>query len=161
MAGGVTSALVLWVMSGVVGHVEELVRLAALLVIAVLVVSQETKLVHLRFPANHRQVPQEVFANGPHRAAVQFGFELGTGVRTYLPSSAPYLLAAALLLVPPTLFLAVLGGASFGLGRATMAAFRSASPDTDRWDERLTARLRYIQPGAAIAGVGSLVILVV
>jgi hypothetical protein len=161
MAGGITSALVLWAISGLLSYVEEVVRLAALLVIALLVVSQETKLVHLRFPANHRQVPQEAFASGPYRAAVRFGFELGTGVRTYLPSSVPYLLAAALLLVPPALILAVLAGASFGLGRAAMAAFRLASPDTDRWDERLTARLRYIPPGAALTGVGSLVILVV
>jgi transposase-like protein len=41
-----------------------------------------------------RQVPQDVFARGLYRAALQFGFEMGTGVRTYVPATTPYLLAA-------------------------------------------------------------------
>jgi hypothetical protein len=158
-AGGVTSTVVIWAASGLVSHVADPVAAAILVAVGLFVLAQETRLTRVRLPNNRRQVPQEVFTDGPYRAAVQFGFELGTGVRTYLPSSVPYLLVVALLLLQPTLGHAVVAGASFGLGRAAMTAARNASPDVDRWDIRLRDRLRAVQPAAALTGIAAVAIL--
>ena len=55
----------------------------------------------MRFPQNQRLIPIEVFEHSAPRAAAQFGFELGTGVRTYLPGTPPYAVAALIVLAMP------------------------------------------------------------
>lgn len=51
-------------------------------------------------------------------APFQFGFEMGTGLRTLLPTAAPHLIAAAVLLTPGMTLLAALAtGLGFGFGR--------------------------------------------
>ena len=55
-----------------------------------------------------------------YKSAVQFGIEMGTGVRTYLSASAPYMVAAYLLLSSapvPDVFAAAMG---FAVGRWMM-----------------------------------------
>jgi len=69
-------------------------------------------------PENRRLIPSEVFNYGMVRGAFQFGAELGTGVRTFVPSPAPYLLLLALVLGQLTLMHAWLIGLGFGLARA-------------------------------------------
>jgi hypothetical protein len=154
MVGGMLSATVAWVAAGVLGWVPRPVRVTTLVFIGLAVVAQELRLIHVKLPANHRQVPQEIFDKGPYLSALQFGFELGTGIRTYLPSTVPYLLLAAIALLQAPFHVAVVAGASFGLGRAAMALSRTASPDSGSWDLSLRDRLRIIQP---LAGAASLV----
>jgi hypothetical protein len=92
----------------------------------------------LRFtlPEKRRLVPETVFVLGRHLGPLQFGLEMGTGVRTYLPTGLPYAAAVAVLLfasVPA----AVCAGAGFGLGRAmmTISALRYGSDGSwsDEW----------------------------
>jgi hypothetical protein len=52
------------------------------------------------------------------RGAFRFGLELGTGVRTYVPPAAPYILLLAILLGGLTLRDALLIAMGFGVGRA-------------------------------------------
>jgi hypothetical protein len=156
-----TSASVAWLISGLATPLDDVTRIGILVTVSAIVLAQELRLIRLRLPASHRQVPQEVFTNGPYRAAMRFGFELGTGVRTYLPSSVPYLLLTALLVLQPPLGLALLAGASFGLGRASMAAFRTASSSHDRWDEQLRTRLGLIQPVSAFTGISACAMLAI
>lgn len=93
--------------------------LVALILIPVLL--KETGAVVWRFPENRRLVPESVFRLGPVLGPLQFGIEMGTGARTYLPSALPYAAAAAVMLVAP-LPAALLTGAGFALGRAVMTA---------------------------------------
>ena len=67
-------------------------------------------------PENRRQVTQAVLGRGPVHGAAQFGFEMGTGVRTFMTSASPYLLASWLVLfaTPWALLVSALG---FALGR--------------------------------------------
>jgi hypothetical protein len=153
--GGLLSATAAWITAGLVGWMPRTGRIAVLVVIGVAVIAQELRVLHIKLPANHRQVPQEIFEKGPYRSALQFGFELGTGVRTYLPSTIPYLLLAALILLQTPLHVALVAGASFGLGRAAMALSRTASEDSGRWDSYLRVRLRVIQPLAAVASIAA------
>jgi hypothetical protein len=160
-AGGSVSSIALWGISGLFTPIADLWKISALFLVGVVVVGQEVGFLRLKLPANKRQVPQEVFTNGPYRAAVRFGFELGTGVRTYLPSSVPYLLATAVILLQPHFLHALVAGLSFGLGRASMALLRTASPDPDGWDTVLRHRLRLIQHAAALTAVLACVAIVV
>lgn len=71
----------------------------------------------LKLPESRRQIPSAVFAGSLVRGAYRFGLEMGTGIRTYVPSFAPYVLLLALVLARPTLGEALLIAAGFGLGR--------------------------------------------
>ena len=94
---------------------------------------RELQLISFALPENARLIPQTVFRHGRYLGSFEFGFELGTGVRTYVTSSMPYALLVGLALVSsPTE--AVLTGVGFGLGRLmmTMSGVRYDDPE-DRW----------------------------
>lgn len=78
-------------------------------------------------PQAQRQVPQDVASAGAPGAFI-FGFEMGTGMRTWTSSFLPYVaLALALWIGLPW---SLLLGASFGFGRVLglVPIFRSANP---------------------------------
>lgn len=114
------SATVLWLLSGLTEPIPAPVRYAlfGLAVLALLLRWRGW----LRFPVpqNARQIPQDVFARHPAKAALRFGFELGTGVRTYLPSSLPYLGVLIILLLRPPYLGALAIGLGFGLARGVL-----------------------------------------
>lgn len=112
--------------------------------VALLGVLRDAKVVRLALPQNARQVPQDVLRPSPRRGALRFGFELGTGVRTYLSATAPYVLAVAVLLAGQRLELAALAGVGFGAGRAATPLIRRARGAVEGWDADLGARLRTI-----------------
>lgn len=95
------------------------------------IVLRDLGILSLPLPQNSQQVPREVFHRRIVSAALRFGFELGTGVRTYLPAGTPYILALALLLVVDDLPPALAAGVGFGMGRASMTLFRYWSGDGD------------------------------
>ncbi|MFJ2032059.1 hypothetical protein [Streptosporangium sp. NPDC087985] len=74
----------------------------------------------LKFPLlqNARLVPQFV-AMTPFWGSVQFGAEMGTGMRTYSPTGLPHIMALCLLLLGSWSD-ALLAGAGFALARALM-----------------------------------------
>ncbi|GLY25093.1 hypothetical protein Misp04_48250 [Micromonospora sp. NBRC 101691] len=137
----------LGLLSGLSAPLPVSVRYAGVVAVAALGLLRELGLVSLRLPQNARQVPQDVLQRNPRRGALQFGFEMGTGVRTYVSSSAPYVLAAALLLVGQRLDVVVLAGVGFGVGRALTPLTRRAAGSGDRWDAELRVRLRTITVG--------------
>ena len=66
-----------------------------------------------------------------------FGFELGTGARTYLPATAPYLVALAVLILGNSIVPGLAIGAAFGLSRGLVVVDRALHKDPDRWDSAL------------------------
>lgn len=153
--GGVLSTLVLWLLSGLASPVPPPVRYLTVLGFALVGVLRDAGVMRLRLPQNSRQVPREVLRR-PVRGALQFGFELGTGIRTYLSATAPYVVAAALLLLTPGPLDAVLAGAGFGLGRAATPLIRFASGAGDGWDTKLGSRLWLLKVGASVVVAGLL-----
>ncbi|MEH1016399.1 hypothetical protein V6U90_25255 [Micromonospora sp. CPCC 206060] len=129
--------------------------------VAVLGLLRELGLVPIRLPQNARQVPQDVLQRSLPRGALQFGFELGTGVRTYVSASAPYVLAVALLLGGQRLHVAMLAGVGFGAGRALTPLARRAAGTGDRWDADLRVRLRTITVTAGVVLVAAFSVLAV
>lgn len=110
-----------------------------------------------RLPQNRRLIPQHVALKGPAVGAFQFGFEMGTGVRTYVTAVAPYVLLPGVLLFGD-LVTGTLAGVGFGLGRYAMAV--SASKTSPRaWMEAFSAFEGRVDAGAF--AVASLLITVV
>lgn len=99
----------------------------------VFVLAGECGVHHLTLPHRRAQVPSAVIGAGSDGGALQFGFEMGTGVRTHMPSNLPYLPLVAVLLVASWVA-ALLAGLGFGLGRAAMALGRHHCWDTGWWD---------------------------
>lgn len=118
----------------------------AVVVAAVLAViaGQELGLYQLPLPQNARQVPQSILAEGGRVGGLQFGFELGTGVRTFMTSGLPHVLLVAVFLFTGWPH-ALLAGVSFGAGRAWMALSRLWNSDTEAWDDELASRDRLIR----------------
>lgn len=72
---------------------------------------------HGRLPERQELVPERVVATRSLRGWRQFGFELGLGWRTRLPTFAPYALALLVTLLTPNLASATAIGVAFGGAR--------------------------------------------
>jgi len=119
-AGGLTTALVLWLLSGLTEPFPAPLRVGLLVAFVVALTLRARGLVSFPLPQAARQIPREVFLTHPVRAALRFGYPFGTGVRTYLVATPPYAVAAAILLLRPPLAAALALGAGFGLARGLL-----------------------------------------
>lgn len=144
--------MVLGLLSGLSAPLPSSWRYATIAAVALLGLLRETGVVTIPLPQNARQVPQDVLRRSPRRGALRFGFELGTGVRTYLSATAPYVLAVAVFLGGQRLEVAALAGVGFGAGRAATPLIRRASGAVEDWDADLRTRLRVI----TVAGCAAL-----
>ncbi|HEV2782810.1 MAG TPA: hypothetical protein VGX25_25750 [Actinophytocola sp.] len=133
LAGGTLTAAVLVVVGSLVrAPLPMPVRLAVVGVALIAVLLRRLGLLAFRLPESRRLVPETVFRLGRHLGPLQFGLEMGTGARTYLPSGLPYVGAVAVLMVAP-LPPALCAGAGFGLGRALMTASSLRYGADDGW----------------------------
>jgi hypothetical protein len=137
LAGGLTTGLVLWFVGGLARPLSTTVAVSILGGACLIAILREFGVLRFSLPERRALIPQDVFRRHPLVAGGQFGFELGTGVRTYLPSTAPYVLAIALLLLGAPLAATAAAGLGFGLGRAAMPLSRRLRGDVDDWDESL------------------------
>ena len=153
--------MVLGALSGLSAPLPPVWRYTAIVVVALLGVFRDAEVLTIPLPQNARQVPQDVLRRSALRGALQFGFELGTGVRTYVSATAPYVLAVAVFLGSQRLQVAALAGLGFGAGRAATPLIRRASGAVEAWDADLRARLRIITGvgGAALAAAFALLLL--
>jgi len=147
----VLTAVALWLLSGLAEPLPELARHAALLLAAGIAVLRDAGVLRLPLPQRGWQVPQHVLHGGAVGGAVRFGVELGTGVRTYLSATTPYVLALALLLGTGGVGTAVALGGGFGMGRAATPSVRMLSGDQDAWDGRLRRNARPLVTVGAVA----------
>lgn len=132
--------------------VGSLVRLAApaavwrwlVLVAFVALLLRELGLVRFWLPQNKRLVPEHVHRHGRVFGPLQFGFEMGTSVRTYTPSALPHAAALAIaLLAGPSAALAA--GVGFGLGRSAMTLGNLRYSGDNTWDIAWIDRERLIK----------------
>jgi hypothetical protein len=119
-AGALLTASAAWCASGFTEPLPPAVRIAVLGAgIGLVALSRHGVLAEvIRVPEAKRQIPAEVFGGSLVRGAFRFGFELGTGVRTYVSSAIPYFLLMIVLVGRPTLADAVGMALGFGVGRA-------------------------------------------
>lgn len=142
--GAASSGLVLWLLSGFGELLPQHVAGGGLVVLAAAALLRDFGALRFRLPENRRLVPQTLFRETHVRAGLQFGFELGTGVRTYITSTSPYVVAAAVLLIRPSVTQVSVTAVGFGLGRAAMPWMRKVAPAKRQWDELLARRGKLI-----------------
>ncbi len=133
--GSLVTVTVAWFLSGFASVLPETWRIALLCAGAAFIwLGKEGPLSHrITLPESRHQIPTDVFIGSPVRGAFRFGFELGTGVRTYAGASAPYILLLVLLVGSLPLGWALLLAGGFGLGRATPLMIQLASADRMRF----------------------------
>jgi len=132
------------------------VRAALLDLVAFVVLGRELGLWRFAVPENARLVPEDV-QHRAHWGALQFGFEMGTGMRTYSPSALPHLVLAAVVLVVP-LPVAPLVAAGFAVGRFMMPVLSNAWSDDGGWTQVWAAAEPVVRRVLACVCVGALVI---
>ena len=100
---------------------------------------REVRLIEFPLPQNSRLVPQFV-TRVPFWGAVQFGAELGTGMRTFSPTGLPHILVVLIFFLGswPQ---ALLAGAGFALGRTAMVLSFLASRDKQGADRAFVVAL--------------------
>ncbi|MGH3696988.1 MAG: hypothetical protein ACRDRX_23920 [Pseudonocardiaceae bacterium] len=126
------------------------VRVGLVIALAMFVVAGECGLHRVTLPHRRAQVPSTVIASGGDAGALRFGFEMGAGVRTHMPSNLPYLPLTAVLLLGswPA---ALVTGLGFGLGRAAMALGHHYSRDATWWDGQWRRHQRPLRITLALA----------
>lgn len=131
IAGAALTATLAWLLSGFLEPLSGTARTALLCAGALFLWAAKDGPLARRvtLPETRRQIPSAIFATSLVRGAYRFGFEMGTGMRTYVPSFAPYLLLLALLVARPTLGQALLIAVGFGLGRAIPLMIRLRPED--------------------------------
>jgi len=117
LCGSLLTAIVLVAVAGLAGPLPLPAVAAVCLASAVLLALQAV--VPLRLPGSHWMVPREWARFGTTRYAALFGFALGTGVVTALPSPALYALLA-MVEAAPRWWQAVGLMVVFGLARGAM-----------------------------------------
>ena len=132
------------------------VRAGVFGLLALAVLGRECGAWRFPVPENARLVPEDVQHLGQWGAA-QFGFEMGTGMRTYSPSALPHLVLAAVVLVVP-LPAAFAVAAGFAAGRALMPVLSNAWSDDGAWTEVWAAAEPVVRPLLACACVGALAV---
>ncbi|GAA0586861.1 hypothetical protein [Actinomadura livida] len=158
LAGGTLSAAVVWLLSGLAAPLPPSGRAAAILGVAALGAARELGVLRVPLPQNARQIPPEVLQARLRRGSLQFGFELGTGVRTYVSASSPYVLALALLLSHQGLAATLATGTAFGAGRALSAVLTYLARDEHR-GAALAVRMPAVKTTAALAILAALALL--
>ncbi len=121
--------------------VGSLIRLAApvgvwrwaLAAAIVLLVLREFGVLRFWLPQNKRLVPEHVNRHGRVFGPLQFGFEMGTSMRTYTPSALPHAAALMIALWAGPLA-AVVAGMGFGIGRSAMTMGNLLYGDDNTWD---------------------------
>lgn len=154
--GGLLSATTVWLVSGLLTPLQSSVRIGIVLAIGTVAILRDLGVVRFHLPENARQIPRSVFRRGIPRAAVQFGFEMGTGVRTYVPTTVPYVVALALMVLAPSFEIAIITGLGFALGRAAYLVLRLASGKDSAWDSAFERVGRRVSPIGLLAAELSL-----
>ena len=155
LAGGASAALA-WVVIGSLLRpvVPAWLWMGTWVALTLVVVAAELALRRLPLPQNPRQVPITIIDRGSREGAFQFGWEMGTGMRTFMPSVLPYLVLPYLLF-GASAWQALLLGTAFGAGRAVMVVSRAYhSPDAAAWDDALRRhRSAFARGLAAVSGL--------
>ncbi len=130
------------------------VRWAVFGMVALPVLLREAGVLRFPVPQNARLVPEDV-QHLREWGALQFGFEMGTGMRTYSPSALPHLaLLAVVLVVPFPAAFAVAAG--FAVGRLAMPLMSNAWSHDGAWTELWSRSEPMVRPLLALTAIGTL-----
>ena len=147
LAGGAATGLAVGLIGALVPplHLPGLAGVLAVLLLSVLAALRDLNIVaKFWLPENQRQVRSTVRLLPNSVGAAMFGVELGSGVRTYVSGTAPYIAILVVGLFADAFAAAILAAGSFGLARGLVAVDRFLHTDTERWDKAVQAYKRYL-----------------
>lgn len=158
-AGQLLGAVLVAFVAAVVGALPQAVvpapvRWVVFGALAVVVLLREVGVLRLRVPENARLVSEDV-QHLREWGALQFGFEMGTGMRTYSPSALPHLALLAVVLVVP--FPAAFAlAAGFAAGRLAMPLLSNGWSNDGDWTRVWARSEPVVRPLLALTCVGTL-----
>lgn len=117
-AGGIVTGSLFFLLGGLIQWFPAVIRSCMLcgLVGAAVWLSRRKR--RVRLPQRQVMIPPTRFAGSLRSGFLLFGFELGLGFRTIIPSVGPYLAAAAVLLLSESLTDVMLISLGWGVGRS-------------------------------------------
>lgn len=121
--GALLTSAAIAIAAGLLSPIPVSIRATVALCGLALLGLHQARVLCLDLPQREWQIPQETFHGDPRRAAARFALRLGTGVRTYITTAAPYGLALVLVLAPggttaSALLGALLAAVGYGVGRS-------------------------------------------
>ena len=133
ISGGIATGTVAGTLALLISDIPRQFRLgtALLLISAIAVMAIIGKTTSL--PQNRRQIPQTVTHTGDPQGALQFGFELGCMMRTYISSCYPHILIVLVVLLGENVLNGIVAGTGIALGRASTALNRLGYSTTETW----------------------------
>lgn len=159
IVGGVVTSFVVMVLGSLVRWAVPVTALIALSVAWFAVIAvRELGWVSFGLPQNARLVPESVFRHGRFFGPFEFGFEMGTGVRTYVTSGLPYVAVLVVACFASPLA-AVLAGVGFGLGRTLMTMANLRFSADGEWDRVFDAQATAIRALLLASFAGSLALI--
>ncbi|MGI5242286.1 hypothetical protein [Dactylosporangium sp. CA-139066] len=160
LAGGTAMCLLLLVLGSLLrAPLPGWVRVAIVAGWYLVLLARELGVLRFRLPENRRLVPETVFRLGRFIGPFQFGLEMGTGARTYLPTGLPYALAVTVALVASPVAAAV-AGLGFGLGRSLMLLANLGYDREGGWDVQWQTYHRQITAALIVAFTATLAVAV-
>lgn len=135
LTGAALTATALTLLGGLLSPLPASWRATVALGLIALLALRQLGVLCVELPQRAWQIPQTVFRDDPVRAAFRFALELGTGVRTYITTSAPYAIAVVLVLTPATtvgatIAAGALSALGYGAGRALIIALQPFTKQT-------------------------------
>jgi hypothetical protein len=149
-SGALLTVLAAWLLGGFTAPLPEVWRVGLLATGAIFIwlCARGPLSGRVSLPQASRQIPAEVFGGNLVSGAFRFGFELGTGVRTYVPSPAPYVLLLTILVGQLTLGWALGVALGFGLGRAVPLLVQLSATPRDTFSRAFLGGARDMAPTA-------------
>lgn len=152
IAGGLTSGALLMIVVWGVPKPPSVVSIVGILAVSAYALANVLGVRWANYlPQNPRQVPQDVRLRGGVVGGLQFGFEMGTGLRTFMTTALPHVCLVTVLLTVTHPRVALLVGGSFALGRAMVLSIRRYWL---RWDDAIGAYKSTFTRGSVAAGTG-------
>lgn len=148
--GGTMTGVMLTILAGLLSPLPSAWRLGAAVVLAIALAGLDLATSSLPLPQRTTLIPQEVFHRGMRRGLFLFGIEYGVGWRVLIPSAAPWIIAATLVLINPSWWITVAAGTVFGLGRS-LAIWQMLLWGEDGWQWRLARHSRLLERIGSVA----------
>lgn len=106
----------------------------------------------VRYPQASRLVPSSTVRASNRHGMLRFGFEMGTGARTYSPTMLPHLTAVSVLALSGGLGHAWAAALGFAFGRVLVPVIRIACRDPARFDALAVQKAHVLKRSATVVG---------
>lgn len=158
--GGIVPGMIIAFLAFLLAWVPKELGVAIILAGGLYGVAADVTKHRIWFPGARRQVPETVAFRGV-QGAFQFGFEMGTGLRTYMPVAMPVVVIIATALLGMTPWLGLACGLAFGSARGALHLLKWYSRNPG-WQASLASlSASWFLPAGSLAGIAMVVVVAI